>query len=240
MALQSCPWEERRVPVAMSVAPSRIGRCYEDPMGVRSRRLIGAALLLSLITAIGTGFTPDARAAGIREEFAQALISSSRSPEISAKEDIYAGLIGQWDVEVRDHLADGSIRSAKGEWLFVRVLEGRAVQDIWISPRRSERIAATERVGNRYGSSVRTFDPNTRSWQVTWFNPVSGAFDVLRSRLADGKLIQQGRRPDGQEIRWTFLDITDSTFHWTGEALQPNGKWQLEAEFLARRHHRTY
>jgi hypothetical protein len=178
---------------------------------------------------------PDARAA-LSEDFAHALLSSARSPEISAEEDIYAGLIGRWDVEVRDRLANGSLRSAKGEWLFVRILEGRAVQDVLISPLRSERGDATERLGNRYGSSVRTFDRNTRTWRVTWFNPVSGAFDVLRGRIVGGRLIQEGRRPNGQQIRWSFLDITDSTFHWTGEALQPDGTWQLESEFFARRH----
>ena len=178
---------------------------------------------------------PDARAAK-SQEFADALLSSTRSPEISAEEDIYAGLIGRWDVDVRDHLANGSSRSAKGEWLFVRILEGRAVQDVLISPPRSERSDATERLGNRYGSSVRVFDRNTRTWQVTWLNPVSGAFDVLRGRIVGGKLIQDGRRPDGQQIRWTFLDITDSTFHWLGEALQPDGSWQLESEFFGRRH----
>jgi hypothetical protein len=235
--MEGCQYEQREAPVANSIVPSKTGyRCCEGSAGVRSPQWVCATFSLSFITAFGIISMPNARA-GTSEEFAHALIYSTRSSEISAEEDIYAGLIGRWDVDVRDRLANGSFRSAKGEWLFVRILEGRAVQDVWISPLRSERTSATERLGNRYGSSVRTFDPNTRTWQVTWFNPVSGAFDVLRSRLADGKLIQEGRRPDGQQIRWTFLDITDSTFHWTGEALQPNGKWQLEAEFLGRRHH---
>lgn len=175
--------------------------------------------------------------ANISDDFSHALVSSERSPEIKPEEDIYAKLLGVWDVDVRDRGEDGSLRLAEGEWLFVRILEGRGIQDVWISPRRKDRTLTSDRAGNRYGSSIRTFDPSTRSWQVAWFNPVSGAFDVLTSRIEDGKIIQEGNRPGGQAIRWTFLDLTSSTFHWTGEALQPDGKWQLEAEFRGRRHH---
>jgi len=49
-------------------------------------------------------------------------------------------------------------------------------------------------------------------------------------------VVQIGTRPDGTVTRWTFTEITDDSFHWLGEALQPDGKnWKLEGEFRAKR-----
>jgi hypothetical protein len=34
--------------------------------------------------------------------------------------------------------------------------------------------------------------------------------------------------------RWTFTEIKPDSFHWLGEALEPDGKiWRLEGEFRA-------
>ena len=106
---------------------------------------------------------------------------------------------------------------------------------MWIAPTREKRQADGPRFANRYGTSVRTFDPNTRKWQVTWFNPVTGAFDVLCTRIDGAGIVQEGMRPDGRRMRWTFQEITATTFHWTGEGQLPDGSWQLEAEFFGRR-----
>lgn len=167
--------------------------------------------------------------------FAAALVSESRSPEIAPQEDIYAPLLGVWDVEARDRNEDGTFKVGRGEWLFSRTLEGRAVQDVWIAPARDRRRADGPRLANRYGTSVRTFDPNTRSWQVTWLNPVTGAFDVLLTRMDGKRIVQEGTRRDGRRMRWIFQDVTAQTFHWTGEVQLPDGSWRLEAEFVGRR-----
>jgi hypothetical protein len=166
--------------------------------------------------------------------FARALVSKSRSPEIEANEDVYAKLLGAWDVQARDRTESGTFQVTEGEWFFARTLEGRAVQDVWIAPTRANRRTALTGA-NRYGSSVRTFDPRTRTWQVTWFNPVTGAFNVLQTRMEGARIVQEGTLSDGRRIRWIFQEITDTTFHWTGESQQPGGSWRLEAEFYGRR-----
>jgi len=167
--------------------------------------------------------------------FAEALVSSTRSPDIRESEDIYAPLEGEWEVETRDVLDDGSVVTGHGEWLFMRVLEGRAFQDVWILPSRVPGGPRPHHPRDRYGTSLRMMDPKTREWRVVWMNPVSGALDVLRARKEGEKIVQEGTRPDGQRIRWIFDVLTAERFHWYGESQQADGRWMRDVEFAGRR-----
>jgi hypothetical protein len=167
----------------------------------------------------------------------QVLGSSARSNEITDQEDIYGWLIGGWEADVYDYSSDGTAHKSSGEWHFGRVLEGRAIQDVWIAPPRSQRNAKTlSKQYNRYGTSLRVYDREIGAWRVTWFNPVSGARNDLVGRRQGADIIQEGTSADGRRIRWSFKDITPTSFRWLGESLEPDGKtWRLEAEFRARR-----
>src|SRR5262245_22021346 len=91
--------------------------------------------------------------------FLQVLGSPARSNELTDQEDIYGWLIGGWEATVYDYAEDGAARESSGEWHFGRVLEGRAIQDVWIAPPRSQRSDKTlSKHYNRYGTSVRVYD----------------------------------------------------------------------------------
>jgi hypothetical protein len=165
--------------------------------------------------------------------FADALVSSERSAEISAEDDLYGGLIGEWDVRVRD-IEAGSAFDSNGTWHFARILDGRGIQDVFICPPRPKHGIQSGSRG-RYGTSVRTFDPAMNRWRVVWFNPLAGAFDVLYARKYGGAIIQEGMSRTGKQIRWVFQEIAPTKFHWTGETQQPDGAWLLEAEFFGKR-----
>ncbi len=166
----------------------------------------------------------------------QALGSPRRSIELTDQEDLYGWLVGGWEATVYDYAADGTARESSGEWHFGWVLEGRAIQDIWIAPPRSKRSPTLSKQYNRYGTSIRVYDREIDAWRVTWFNPVSGARNDLVGRRQGADIVQEGVLPDGRRIRWSFRDITPISFRWLGESLEPDGKtWRLEAEFRARR-----
>lgn len=171
-----------------------------------------------------------------RSAFAGALISTGPSSDLGAAASTYGWLIGVWDVELIDFLEDGSRYEQRGEWHFSWTLEGRAIQDVLIAPRRSERNGSSSRLGDRYGTSIRIYDANERLWRVTWINPVTGAHDELTGRKIDGDVVQQGMRSSGQSIRWVFTNITPDSCLWYGEALQADGHtWKREAEFHLRK-----
>lgn len=167
----------------------------------------------------------------------QVLGSPARSGELTDQEDIYGWLIGGWEATVYDYAEDGTAHESSGEWHFGRVLEGRAIQDVWIAPPRSQRSDKNlSKKYNRYGTSLRVYDREIGAWRVTWFNPVTGARNDLVGRRQDADIIQEGVTAGGHKIRWIFKDITPASFRWLGEYLESDGKtWRLQAEFRARK-----
>lgn len=171
-----------------------------------------------------------------KTEFSTALGASDRAPEIPEAEDAYGWLVGSWELDVRHYRVDVSGLGLKGEAHFGWVLEGRAVQDVWIMPRQSERSGNLEKTTNMFGTTLRVWDAALHAWKVTWFNPITGSRDELIGRWVGRDVVQVGHHSDGTRIRWTFSEITPDSFRWTGEALRTDGKsWKLEAQFLARR-----
>jgi hypothetical protein len=175
-------------------------------------------------------------ATAIENSALASLVATDRAPEIPESNDIYGWLAGSWDLEVRHYRVDVSALGLKGEAHFFRVLEGRAVQDVWIMPSRNSRHTALAPENNMYGSTLRIWDASIAAWRVTYINPITGQRDELIGRRIGDDIIQVGTHRDGTPIRWNFTEITPDSFHWTGEALEPDGTtWRLEGEFYAHR-----
>jgi hypothetical protein len=172
-----------------------------------------------------------------QDSFQEIISSSGRSPEIPEGLDAYGWLIGSWELDVYRYKAvEVAARHIKGEVHFGWVLEGRAVQDVWIMPRRSERTTGLDKANNMYGTTLRVWDPVIQAWHITWINPVTGHREEQIGRRSGRDIVQVGARADGTPTRWMFTEITPDSFHWTGESLLPDGKtWKLEGEFRAKR-----
>ncbi|MFM0070740.1 hypothetical protein PQQ86_06150 [Paraburkholderia sediminicola] len=168
--------------------------------------------------------------------FHTALSAPARAADINAADDLYGWLIGSWDMEVLHYRVDLGNARRRGEIHFGWVLQGRAVQDVWIMPPRSEHHAGLPAVDIMYGTTLRVWDPALRAWRVIYMNPLTGQRDELIGRRVGNDLVQIGTHADGTPIRWNFTDITRDSFRWTGVALAQDGvTWTLEAEFHARR-----
>ena len=172
-----------------------------------------------------------------QETFYTVLSATRRSPEIAESDDVYGWLVGSWELEVLRYRAiDVSASGLSGEMHAGWVLEGRGVQDVWIMPRRSERTPATDKMNNMYGTTLRIWEPSLHAWLIRWINPVSGHLEQQVGRRIGKDIVQIGARADGTPTRWRFTEITQDSFHWIGESLNPDGHtWKLEGEFRAKR-----
>jgi len=175
--------------------------------------------------------------AGRHAGFHTVLAAGGRAPEIPDEVDAYGWLVGDWELDVRHYWAmNVAARGIKGEVHAGWVLEGRAVQDVWIMPRRADRTGPLDKKMNMYGTTLRVWDAGLRAWRITWSNPAGDHYEEQVGRKIGSDVVQLGTRPDGTVTRWSFTEVTPDSFHWIGEALQPDGKsWRLEGEFRARR-----
>jgi hypothetical protein len=132
---------------------------------------------------------------------------------------------GSWDAAWSGHDADGRALSARGEAHFGWVLGGRAVQDLWILPRRGEQGEAGAPAF--HGTWIRFYDRSIGAWRGTWMDPVNG--DVLRFVV----------RPAGDEIlmladageprlRWRFTEIEPDSFSFRAESSADGGQWVVD------------
>ena len=173
-------------------------------------------------------YRPSSPVLRTRREFTSALLSDGPSHELGAEAQDLAWLVGGWDAVVRDY-DDDKVEESTGEWWFTWVLEGRAMQDVWIVPAGS---AAAKR--DRYGTTVRWLDRAAGLWKISWFNPVSGARSELHGGKDGSRLVFVGES-NGQKIRWTFNDINPKGFVWRGEAIDDDGNGTLGSEFILTR-----
>jgi hypothetical protein len=170
-------------------------------------------------------------------EFHNVLAADGRSPQIPESCDVYGWLCGSWDLVVlRYRGVDVSAQGLTGEVHAARVLEGGAVQDVWIMPPRSRRQKTSDPTMNMYGTTLRSWDASIQAWRIAWTNPIRSHREEQIGAWNGRDILQTGARADGTKTRWTFTEITADSFHWRGEALYPNATdWVLEGEFLATR-----
>lgn len=165
----------------------------------------------------------------------EALVAPGPHPSLGAHSDTYGRIIGSWTGELNRYQDGKSVASASVEAHFTWVLEGRAVQDVWITPARADRQSSPGAGFNWYGSTLRVFDPATSAWNTTWTDPASQLRIELVGRRQGDDIVQIGTR-GGRPIRWTFSDITPASFTWRGHILNFDGvTWALEVEMKFQR-----
>jgi len=156
--------------------------------------------------------------------FIDALHTTGPAPDRVDKMKLYGWLIGRWTMDAIVHRDDGTQRQDVGQIHFGWVLEGRAIQDVWILP------------GVFYGTTLRVYDPGLDAWHILWSDPVRQFYTRQIGRAQGDDIVQEGTNEAGEAVRWSFTKITRDAFRWIGERSPDGGKtWQLQAEYFARR-----
>ncbi len=159
-----------------------------------------------------------------------ALTATGPHREYADELTLFGQLVGSWDIADTHFNADGTPRKVQpGEWHFDWVLEGRAVQDVIVSPPLQER-RQTGAPANEYGTTLRFYDPKIGAWRVSFVAPVIGAIVNLIARRSRDDIVLEGRGPDGVLYRWMFSDITEETFRWRGYESSDEGRTRVMDE----------
>ena len=167
--------------------------------------------------------------------FVEALQADHPYPEHADKLMLFGRLVGSWDIVGRFFDEGGNvIREATGEWHFGWVLEGRAIQDVLITPPREGREPG--QLSRSYDTAIRVYDPRIDGWRVTAVFPVYGATVNLIARAHGDEIWLEGRSPENNLFRWTFSDFSDERVHWQGFVSKDEGlTWVRDEEIILNR-----
>lgn len=166
----------------------------------------------------------------------EALHADHPAPDRADKLNLYGQFVGRWEMDASYHLNDGTIRRSRGEIHFGWVLDGRAIQDVWIVPARSMQRSDPPEWGDFYGTTIRVYDPRIDAWQILWIDPLTQVYRRMTGRARADEIVQEGEDESGAPVRWSFTEIRRDSFRWLADrSPDRDASWQLQVEFLARR-----
>jgi len=146
-----------------------------------------------------------------RHAMIETLPASGPHPSLGDQARVFDRLVGVWDCDYGFIAENGAVSHAPGELKFGWIIDGRAIQDIWISyPTKG----ASER---GIGTSIRFFDSKTRMWRVVFVSPEYNALVTLEGGVEGNRIVLRGVNDEGSRLRWSFNDIQADSFVWRGK-----------------------
>ena len=139
--------------------------------------------------------------------FNETLRTAGPAADRAEKMALYGWLIGDWTMDATVYADDGTAHAAQGTIHFGWVLQGRAIQDVWILP------------GFFHGTTLRIYDPKLDAWHILWSDPLKQYFTRQIGRGQGKDIVQEGRNDSGELTRWSFTDIAPASFRWTRRAV---------------------
>jgi hypothetical protein len=180
----------------------------------------------SISSAATTEKARNAPATDPRLDLVTALQAMGPHPSLGEQAKVFGRLIGTWDAEYTEFSKDGKATHSSGEWIFGWVMDGRAIQDLFII-----HPSAAHQEGF-VGTTLRFYDPKSQTWSVTFIDPENGAVETLAgSAVGDDRIVLLSKDSDGKESRWSFNDIRRDSWVFRDEASSDAGKsWRLREE----------
>lgn len=165
-----------------------------------------------------------------RHAMVATLAATRPHPSLANEAQVFDHLVGTWNCDFSFRRDDGRVVHKKGELLFGWVMDGRAIQDLWIGyPTESQK----ERT---IGTTIRFFDTALKQWRVVFVNPQFNYVVTTQGGLEGDNIVLRGVDTDGLPIRWTFREMKPDSFHWQGEKSRDGGKtWMVEEDHHMKR-----
>jgi len=173
----------------------------------------------------------------MNSHFIESLISNDGHPRHQEKLKPYQRFVGSWIFDWVGHNEDGSTWTVPGEWHFSWILEGRAIQDIWICPKRHLRSFGKYPDGE-YGTVIRYYDFKEDCIKVIWIGPILSNLNVFKVSHTEDRIIQDEIMiTDKEKIsRWEYKNIKEDSFKWESYVSNDERKtWKMDQEVYAKR-----
>lgn len=205
------------------------GRSFRWIAALAATSVLCVALLVAVTKEVAS-IAPGAGLPDARRDMITTLAASGPHPSLGDEAHAFDRLVGTWDCNYSFYAEDGTVSRASGELSFGWIIDGHALQDIWITYPKGP---AEERL---IGTSVRFFDAKAKVWRVVFVLPALGLLTTVEGRAEGDRIVLAGQASDGSRRRWSFNDIRADSFVWRGEKSRDGGKtWRLVEEHQMRR-----
>jgi hypothetical protein len=165
-----------------------------------------------------------------REAMINVLGSVNPNPSLGDEARTFDRLVGAWDADFAFYRDDGTVVHNKGELFFGWIMDGRAIQDLWIGYPTASRKERT------IGTTIRFFDTALKKWRVVFVGPQANYMVTMQGGREGDRIVLRGVDSDGLPIRWTFSELESDSFHWQGEKSHDGGKtWKIEEDHHMKR-----
>jgi hypothetical protein len=163
-----------------------------------------------------------------REAMINVLASGEPNPSLGEEAQTFDRFVGTWGFTT--YRKEGKVYHRQGELHFGWVLDGRAVQDLWIA------YPTADRKEREIGTTIRFFDTSLNQWRIVFILPEFNYVVTAQGGREGDRIVLRGVDSNGFPVRWTFSEITHDTFHWQGERSYDGGKtWKLEEDHHMKR-----
>ena len=131
------------------------------------------------------------------------------NPELKEKMMLFGQFVGGWEIlEARFPQLDGSVIKRRGEIHFGWILEGRAIQDVWMAHEGTPPRPVPA------GTTIRFYDSKSDAWRIIWIAPKHGIIQIFVGRPVGDEIVLEGQTVEGYPERWIFSDIRSDSFRW--------------------------
>lgn len=175
-----------------------------------------------------------AGAAAADPRFAMLTQLSAAGPNaaLGAHASVLGRLVGTWDVQYMDISRSGAAIHRTGQLLVGWVMDGRAIEDLWIvdasGPGKDREVYA----------DVRYFDPKSGTWPAVFIDPQDASVATFTGGAVgeDRIVLDSQDLVAGQIRRWSFDDIREDSLVFRDNASSDGGKtWKLKSEYHMQR-----
>jgi hypothetical protein len=166
-------------------------------------------------------------AADPRLDMIKALEALAPHASLGDQAKVFGRLVGTWDVEYTDISRSGKVTHRTGKLIVGWIMDGRAIQDVWIvdpSGMRKEREVYTD---------VRYFDPKSGTWPAVFIDPEhASAARFTGGAVGEDRIVLDSPDLGAADTRWSFNDIRPDSFSFRDEASGDGGKsWRLQSDY---------
>jgi hypothetical protein len=162
-----------------------------------------------------------------RLDLLAALQATGPNASMGAQAKGLGRFVGTWNVEYTDFLRDGRTIRRSGKYIVGWVLDGRALQDVWIvdpSEVHKDREVYT---------TLHYFDARSGIWAATFVDPEDASiFRFTGGPVGDDQFVLEAQDMNGKEMRWSYNEIRQDSFVWRDEESGDGGKtWRLKGVY---------